>query len=102
MPGRESVPRIVRSRSFQMPSDVLHIDNGVIDDNANDEGQTKERDRVEFETAERHHNRGSQERGWDGRVKGELQSSSAFVYDCQAEDYTGKLVQRHGTFVLIR
>ncbi len=43
-----------------------------------------------------------QGKGWDGRVKGELQNSNAFVYHCQAEDYTGKRVERHGTFVLVR
>ncbi len=48
-----------------------------------------------FETKE-------QGKGWDGRFKGELQSSNAFVYSCEAEDYTGKLVKREGTFVLVR
>ena len=41
-------------------------------------------------------------KGWDGRIKGALQSTSAFVYTCQAEDYMGKMVQQNGTFVLIR
>ncbi|TAD94042.1 MAG: PKD domain-containing protein [Bacteroidetes bacterium] len=41
-------------------------------------------------------------RGWDGRIKGELQATSAFVYDCQAIDYTGKLAKSSGTFTLIR
>lgn len=41
-------------------------------------------------------------KGWDGTVKGALQGSSAFVYTCQAEDFTGKMVQQNGTFVLIR
>jgi gliding motility-associated-like protein len=41
-------------------------------------------------------------RGWDGKVKGILQNNSAFVFDCQAEDYTGSIVHRTGTFVLVR
>jgi gliding motility-associated-like protein len=41
-------------------------------------------------------------KGWDGRVKGEFQNTSAFVYACQAQDFNGKLVQQSGTFVLIR
>ena len=41
-------------------------------------------------------------RGWDGRIKGELQATNAFVYDCQAVDYTGKTARAKGTFTLIR
>lgn len=41
-------------------------------------------------------------KGWDGRIKGQLQGSGAYVYNCQAVDYTGKLVKQSGSFVLIR
>lgn len=40
--------------------------------------------------------------GWDGRFKGQMQPSGAYVYEAQAIDYTGKVVNKKGTFVLIR
>lgn len=43
-----------------------------------------------------------QNTGWDGRLKGNLQSSNAYVYQCQAIDYEGKIVSQKGTFTLIR
>lgn len=42
-----------------------------------------------------------QGRGWDGTINGQLQNNNAFVFDCQAEDYTGNIVKRSGTFVLV-
>ncbi len=41
-------------------------------------------------------------KGWDGKIKGELQPTAAFVYNAQATDYTGKVVKQSGSFVLIR
>jgi gliding motility-associated-like protein len=40
--------------------------------------------------------------GWDGRFGGNLQPSGAYVYEAQAIDYTGKTINKKGTFVLIR
>jgi len=40
--------------------------------------------------------------GWDGRIKGNLQASNAYVYQCQAVDYTGQTVTAKGSFVLVR
>ncbi len=40
--------------------------------------------------------------GWDGRIKGNLQSSAGYVYNAQAIDYTGKVVNQSGTILLIR
>jgi len=42
------------------------------------------------------------EQGWDGRLGGTLQPSGAYVYMAQAVDYTGKMINKKGTFVLIR
>jgi gliding motility-associated-like protein len=44
----------------------------------------------------------TQEQGWDGRISGILQPSGAYVYMAQAVDYTGKTINKKGTFVLIR
>lgn len=41
-------------------------------------------------------------KGWDGRINGQLQNSSSFVYDVQAIDFNGKIVKASGTFTLIR
>jgi gliding motility-associated-like protein len=41
-------------------------------------------------------------RGWDGRVNGQLQATSSFVYDCEAVDYLDKPARQKGTFTLIR
>ena len=40
--------------------------------------------------------------GWDGRIKGNLQASNAYVYQCQAVDYAGQTVTVKGSFVLVR
>ncbi|MEO7309921.1 MAG: PKD domain-containing protein [Chitinophagaceae bacterium] len=42
------------------------------------------------------------DKGWDGKIKGEPQPASAFVYNVQATDYLGKVIRQAGTFVLIR
>ncbi len=41
-------------------------------------------------------------RGWDGKINGELQPTAAYVYNAQATDYTGKVVKQAGSFVLVR
>lgn len=41
-------------------------------------------------------------RGWDGTLAGKLQDSGTFVWMAQGVDYTGKVVVRRGTAVLIR
>jgi gliding motility-associated-like protein len=40
--------------------------------------------------------------GWDGRLSGKLQASGTYVYMISATDYTGKVVTKKGTIVLIR
>lgn len=40
--------------------------------------------------------------GWDGRIKGELQSSNVFVWMVRAEDYLGNNYFQKGTVTLIR
>jgi len=40
--------------------------------------------------------------GWDGTAAGEPQASGVYVYIAQAIDYTGKVVNKKGTVVLIR
>lgn len=40
--------------------------------------------------------------GWDGNVSGVKQPVGTYVYMLQATDYTGKVLNRKGTFVLIR
>jgi gliding motility-associated-like protein len=44
----------------------------------------------------------AQGQGWDGTLNGQPQPSSAFVYHCQAVDYTGKPLSVQGTFMLVR
>ncbi|MBG9377457.1 gliding motility-associated C-terminal domain-containing protein [Panacibacter sp. DH6] len=44
----------------------------------------------------------TQEQGWDGSYGGQLQPPGAYVYMAQAIDYTGKLINKKGTVVLIR
>ena len=44
----------------------------------------------------------TQNKGWDGRINGELQPAAAYVYAAQATDYLGKVVTQSGTFILIR
>jgi gliding motility-associated-like protein len=41
-------------------------------------------------------------KGWDGRVKGQLQAGNAYVYQVKAIDYQGETIFNKGTFVLIR
>ena len=41
-------------------------------------------------------------KGWDGRISGQPQSTSNFVYVAQAIDYTGKIISRKGNVMLIR
>ena len=41
-------------------------------------------------------------KGWDGRIKGELQGTAAFVYTAQAVDFNGLTVKANGMFTLIR
>lgn len=40
--------------------------------------------------------------GWDGRIKGVLQSSGVYVWRLQATDYVGKVYQMKGSVTLIR
>lgn len=41
-------------------------------------------------------------RGWDGRIQGQLQESNAYLWTVQGKDYTGKVIIKRGTVVLIR
>ncbi|WP_207515341.1 T9SS type B sorting domain-containing protein [Longitalea luteola] len=41
-------------------------------------------------------------KGWNGEIGGTKQSSQNFVYMVQAVDYTGKVIVKRGSFVLIR
>jgi gliding motility-associated-like protein len=41
-------------------------------------------------------------KGWDGKINGELQQTSTYVWMVQAVDYTGKKYQQKGTSTLIR
>ncbi len=41
-------------------------------------------------------------RGWDGTVNGKPQDTGGYVWMVQGTDYTGKLVTKKGTMVLIR
>jgi gliding motility-associated-like protein len=41
-------------------------------------------------------------KGWDGTYSGTAQASGAYVFVAQAVDYTGKLITKKGTVVLIR
>ena len=45
---------------------------------------------------------GTAGQGWDGKLGGVAQPSGAYVYEAQAIDYTGKVINKKGTFVLIR
>ena len=40
--------------------------------------------------------------GWDGRVRGKLQDSGAYLWMLKGTDYTGKVILKKGTMVLIR
>jgi gliding motility-associated-like protein len=41
-------------------------------------------------------------KGWDGLYKGTAQPSGTYIFTAQALDYTGKIVNKRGTSVLIR
>jgi gliding motility-associated-like protein len=40
--------------------------------------------------------------GWDGRIQGRLQGSSAYLWILKGKDYTGRVISKKGTMVLIR
>ncbi|HNP23228.1 MAG TPA: gliding motility-associated C-terminal domain-containing protein [Panacibacter sp.] len=42
------------------------------------------------------------DQGWDGNVSGKPQPAGTYVFMAQATDYTGKLISRKGTIVLLR
>jgi gliding motility-associated-like protein len=42
------------------------------------------------------------EKGWDGSISGAEQSSGTFVFMAKGTDYTGKVIIKNGTVVLIR
>ncbi|MEO6490330.1 MAG: choice-of-anchor L domain-containing protein [Ferruginibacter sp.] len=44
----------------------------------------------------------NQNKGWDGRIKGVVQNMSSFVWIAEAIDYTGKILQRKGTTMIIQ
>jgi gliding motility-associated-like protein len=40
--------------------------------------------------------------GWDGRIQGRLQESNAYLWIVKGTDYTGKVIAKKGTVILIR
>ena len=48
------------------------------------------------------YNNTSTETGWDGRFSGKAQDAGAYVWMVRGKDYTGQVVFRKGTMVLIR
>jgi gliding motility-associated-like protein len=42
------------------------------------------------------------EQGWDGRIQGQLQESSTYMWILKGTDYTGKVIIKKGTVVLVR
>ena len=40
--------------------------------------------------------------GWDGRIQGRLQESSAYLWIAKGTDYTGRIISKQGTVILIR
>lgn len=42
------------------------------------------------------------DKGWDGKFNGTLQGASTFVWMAAGIDYTGRLIERRGTVILIR
>lgn len=40
--------------------------------------------------------------GWDGRVQGRLQDSGTYMWEAKGTDYTGRVINKRGTVVLIR
>ncbi|MCO5235263.1 MAG: gliding motility-associated C-terminal domain-containing protein [Chitinophagaceae bacterium] len=45
---------------------------------------------------------GNQQEGWDGTINGRIQSTATYVYIAQGVDYTGKVINKRGSFILIR
>jgi gliding motility-associated-like protein len=41
-------------------------------------------------------------KGWDGRIQGKMQESNAYLWMVRGTDYTGKIVSKQGTVMLIR
>ncbi len=39
-------------------------------------------------------------RGWDGKLKGMLQPTGVYVWTCKYM-YIGKVIEKHGSFVLV-
>lgn len=46
--------------------------------------------------------KGNFNRGWDGRIKGVLQHTGAFVWMAETVDYKGNVIQRKGTTMIIQ
>jgi len=40
-------------------------------------------------------------KGWDGRISGVMQDASTYVFMVQGRDYTGKVIAKKGSFVLL-
>jgi gliding motility-associated-like protein len=40
--------------------------------------------------------------GWDGRIQGKMQESNAYLWILKGTDYTGRVISKKGTVVLIR
>jgi gliding motility-associated-like protein len=40
--------------------------------------------------------------GWDGRIQGKLQESNAYLWIVKGTDYTGRVISKKGTMILIR
>jgi hypothetical protein len=40
--------------------------------------------------------------GWDGRIQGRLQDSGTYLWEAKGADYTGRVINKRGTVVLIR
>jgi gliding motility-associated-like protein len=40
--------------------------------------------------------------GWDGRIQGKLQESNAYLWILKGTDYTGRVISKKGTMMLIR
>jgi hypothetical protein len=40
--------------------------------------------------------------GWDGRIQGQMQESNAYLWIARGTDYTGRVISKKGTVVLVR
>jgi gliding motility-associated-like protein len=40
--------------------------------------------------------------GWDGRISGKIQDSNTYLWIARGTDYTGRIIEKRGTVVLIR